>query len=84
MLNYKPGGIAYIIENNQNIREATILRTSGNFVTIKFSHSDSAATIRKSRLFSSYQDAILRLPKRAIKERNTHYDYESKIDLFRG
>lgn len=84
MSNYKSSDVAYIIENNQNVREVTILRTSGSFVTVKFSHSNGAATIRKNRLFSSYQDAILSLPKRAIKERNTHYDYESKIDLFRG
>lgn len=83
-MNFVTGNTAYIAESNYTVREVQILRQSGNFVTVKFLRSGGAITVRKSRLFETQQEAMLSLPKKKIKERDTHYDYESRIDLIRG
>lgn len=73
---------AYIIENGLVIREVTIIKQSGNFVTVKLLHSGGAINIRKNRIFYSYEDAENHLPKKITKHnRITHYDYESMIGL---
>ncbi len=47
--NLSVGDMAYIIESNRFIREATIVKKSNSFCTIRFADSHGAITISKGR-----------------------------------
>lgn len=62
--NLSVGDMAYIIESNRFIREATIVKKSNSFCTIRFADSHGAITISKSRLYGTRNEAEEVLPKK--------------------
>jgi hypothetical protein len=50
------GSTVYSVENNRIVREATVVKRSGNFYIIRFG-TDGGIQVRGSRLFASEEDA---------------------------
>lgn len=48
---YKPGGIAYIVESVLAVREVLIHNISGSFNTLRFTDTNGGIKLRESRLF---------------------------------
>ena len=59
MNKFNLGDIVYFIANGYRIREATIIRTSSGFCTIKFNDNETPAgtRVRESKLFQTKQEA---------------------------
>ena len=72
--NSTPGGSAFIVDNIRYVREVTILRVSGDFVTIRYKDSHTGIKVRKTRLFSPQEEAEATVPREARPKRN-HWDY---------
>ncbi len=53
---YKVGDTVYIVENKNFIREATVLKVSGGFYTLRFTDG-SGIKLRESRLHDSKEEA---------------------------
>lgn len=59
---YRPGDIAYIVENVIFIREVQILRISGGWVTMRFTDTGGGVRLRENRLFPSKEAARATMP----------------------
>lgn len=59
MRKYDVGDTVYFIANGYHIREATVIRASSGFCTIKFNDDETPAgtRVRESKLFQSKQEA---------------------------
>jgi len=55
-MTFDTGSTVYIVENNRIVREATVVKQSGNFYIIRFG-TDGGIQVRGSRLFASEEDA---------------------------
>lgn len=53
---FVPGDIVYIVENTSRVREATVVRSSGEFCLLRFS-GGGGIRLRESRLFRTAEDA---------------------------
>ena len=53
----KPGMLVYLIANKTRVREAVIIKMSGEFCTIKFTDGHGGIRIRTDRLYSSKEEA---------------------------
>ena len=60
---YKPGDIAYIVENALTVREVKVLKVSGEFVTLQFTNVRGGVRLRESRLYPDLESAKAALPK---------------------
>lgn len=58
VMRFKKGDMAYLIENQQRIRQVEIVAVSGGFFTVRFCDSESAAIrVRESRLYKTEEEA---------------------------
>lgn len=73
------GDKAFIIESNRIVREVIVLKRSRDFFTVRFVENTSGGIqLRKSRLFSSKEEAQSCLPKKQVQKRTgfrSPYDY---------
>ena len=60
---YKPGDIAYIVENGLTVREVKVLKVSGEFITLQFTNCRGGVRLRESRLYPDLESAKAVLPK---------------------
>lgn len=56
-MKYNPGDTAYIIESGRFIREATVIRVSGDLYTLKFTDTGGGVKLRGGRLYPSKEEA---------------------------
>ena len=61
---YSPGDTAFIVESSRFIREVKVLKSAGEFVTLRFADSDGGIRLRESRLFPTREAAEASLPKK--------------------
>ncbi|MBQ8996221.1 MAG: hypothetical protein IJ091_10445 [Oscillospiraceae bacterium] len=54
---FQVGQTVYLISSVNWIKEATVLKYSGGFYTIKWTDSDGGTRVRESRFFVSKEDA---------------------------
>lgn len=71
------GSTVYIVESNRIIREATVVKRSGNFYIIRFG-TDGGIQVRGSRLFASEEDAQASIHK----EKNNKTVHRSPYDYY--
>lgn len=55
-MTYKPGDTVFFIESNRFIREATVMKKSGDFYTLRFADG-GGIRLRENRLFATRQEA---------------------------
>lgn len=53
---FKAGDTAYIVENNSNVRECSIVRSSGNLYIIRFP-GGGGIQVKGHRLFATKEEA---------------------------
>lgn len=51
------GQIVWFVVSNRNIRQAKIIRITGEFYTIRYMDSQGGTRVRRSRLFLSEEEA---------------------------
>ena len=59
---FRPGDLAFIIENNIRVTPVKVLGRSGEFYTVSFQKRGGAATLRESRLYRDAEEAEQKLP----------------------
>lgn len=79
MAAFKAGDKAYIVENNRNIRECTVVRGSGNLFIIKLNNG-GGIQVKGHRLFATHEEAENNVPKLKEEKRQqsgfrSTYDY---------
>lgn len=57
MNKYNIGDTVFLIESNRIIREVNIIKSSGDFYTIKFVKGGGGIRVRESRLFATREEA---------------------------
>ena len=57
MNKYNIGDMVFLIESNRIIREVNIIKSSGDFYTIKFVKGGGGIRVRESRLFATREEA---------------------------
>ncbi len=60
---YKPGDIAYIVENGMTVRHVKVIKVTGDFLTLQFTDSRGGVRLRESRLYPDLASAQAALPK---------------------
>ena len=70
-----PGDIVYFIENNMRIQEGAVVNLSGDFVLIKYGNG-AGIRLRKSKVYSSEEEAKTKLNVNNQWKRKSPYDYE--------
>lgn len=81
MQTYHPGDTCYILENNQIVRKAVIVKQTGDFYLIQFGDSNGMTRLRRNRLFHSEQEAY---DSRYKNEYRTNEDLHGYVDVFAG
>ena len=71
-----PGDMCYFIENNLWIVKATVVKITGDFVLLKYG-SGSGIRLRKTRVYSSEEEAREKLNMSNQWKRKSPYDYEN-------
>ncbi len=56
-MEYKTGDSVFIVENHRFIRRVVIIQVGGGLYTVRFTDSDGATRVRKSRLFTTEEEA---------------------------
>jgi len=76
MQSFEPGKKAYIVINNREVSEVTIVKKDGDFYVIRFA-SGGGIQLRENRLFANHLEASKALPAKEPKKRQwvSHYDY---------
>lgn len=73
MWKYQTGTTVYIIQSKRFIREATVIRCSGGFYTIRFKDSSGGTRLREDRLFPSEEEARKQISKEEEDRNNKKY-----------
>ena len=61
---YKTGDKAFIVESSRFIREVTVVKNTGDLVTLRFADSNGGVKLRESRLFPTKDAAEASLKKK--------------------
>lgn len=69
------GDTVYFIENNMHIQEGTVVNSSCDFVLIKYG-SGAGIRLRKSKVYTSEEEAKTKLNIGNRWKRKSPYDYE--------
>lgn len=75
MKTYQPGDKAYIIVNNREYCEVTIVKQNANLYVIKFA-SGGGIQVRGTRLYATQREAMNALPAKEEKPKHWHSHYE--------
>lgn len=70
------GSHVFIIESNRTITEVVVAARRGDFYTVRFQNG-GAIQLRRSRIFSTREEAETKIPARAEEKRRLRspYDY---------
>jgi len=77
---FKAGDTAYIVENNRNVRECTIVRNNGNLYVIRFP-GGGGIQVKGHRLFATKEEAEDSVPQ-LKQERKQQTGYRSPYDYW--
>ena len=59
---YKPGDLAYFVENGQIVRQVKILKYNAGFYTVGYVERECIFRTRESRLYATKKEAIAKIP----------------------
>ena len=60
---YKPGDIAYIVENGLAVREVKVIKANGDSLVLQFTDTGGGVRLRENRLYPDSGAAAAALPK---------------------
>lgn len=69
------GSHVFIIESNRTITEVVVVARQGNFYTVRFL-TGGAIQLRRSRIFSTREEAETKIPTRAEEKRRFRSPYD--------
>lgn len=60
---YRPGDIAYIVENGLAVREVKVIKVNGDSLVLQFTDTGGGVRLRENRLYPDIESAKAVLPK---------------------